>query len=165
MRHFHRTFAQVTALSAAVVALAAGPATAASPHFVRGDAQTGGSSLTVSFKEAGLGNALTVTVQASADYVAVFQCINGGGKNPSAANKTTIDGSTSQSGTFVSDRNGNVVGTLILQAPTVTDNGFSCPPGQRETLAALSWSDVRVDDLTTSASYAVATEPVVVGHL
>jgi len=153
MRPLLRTLAPLAAMSAAV--LVAAPALAASPHFVRADLSASGSDLTVSFKEAGLGNTTTVTVQASADYEAVFQCINGGGRNPSAANKTTIDGSTSVSGSFVSDRNGTVTGALTVHAPTVADNGFSCPPGQRETLTGLWWSGVRVDDLTSGASYVV----------
>jgi len=61
---------------------------AGSPHFV-GDPtiSVSGNTLTVSAKEAGLGNEDQIHVVLSADA----SCINGGGKNPKAANKDSFN--------------------------------------------------------------------------
>lgn len=139
-------------LAAALSVGVAAPALASSPHFVSASAAPSGNGVAVSFKEAGLGSRTTVTIQAEAEYAAVFQCINGGGKNPSAANKTTVHGSAVRSGSFTSDRNGQVTGSLTLPAPTVSDNDFTCPSGQKETLTQLTWSDVALSDLTSGAA-------------
>lgn len=149
--------ALVRALTAAVAALtslvlAAGPALADSPHFVGASLSTSGWGLTVTFKEAGLGSGTTVTITLHASYDAVFQCINGGRKNPSASNKTTISGDATASGQFTSGKNGNVNGSLTLGAPSTEGNGFSCPKGQTETLTQITWSDVSLVDSTSGAS-------------
>lgn len=150
--------ALVRALTAAVAALtslvlAAGPAVADNPHFVSASLSTTADwGLKVTFKEAGLGSGTTVTITLHASYDAVFQCINGGRKNPSAANKTTISGDASASGQFTSGKNGNVVGSLTLGAPSADSNGFSCPKGQTETLTQITWSDVSLVDSTSGAS-------------
>lgn len=141
---------------AAVSVGLAGPALAASPHFVSASAAPSGTGVAVSFKEAGLGSRTAVTIKAEGAYSAVFQCINGGGKNPSAANKTTVDGSAAKSGSFTSDKNGQVTGSLTLAAPTVDDNDFTCPSGQRETLTRLTWSDLTLSDLTSGAATSFA---------
>ncbi|MDF3144263.1 MULTISPECIES: hypothetical protein [unclassified Streptomyces] len=70
-----------------IIALLAPSASAVSPHFVKGPTATrSGDSLTVSGKEAGLGNSLTVTIEVSATAA----CINPGGKDPKAANKQNL---------------------------------------------------------------------------
>ena len=61
-------------------------AAAGSPHFVAVSAQRSGDDLTVSGKEAGLGNETQVHIMVSADAL----CINGGGKHPKAVNKGTF---------------------------------------------------------------------------
>ena len=149
--------ALVRALTTAVAALtalilAAGPALADSPHFVSASLSTSGWGLTATFKEAGLGSGTTVTITLHASYDAVFQCINGGKKNPSASNKTTISGDASTSGQFTSGKNGNVIGSLTLGAPSTEGNGFSCPNGQTETLTQITWSGVSLVDSTSGAS-------------
>lgn len=142
----------VLAASAASIGIVAGPALASNAHFVKAAADVSGSGISVSFKEAGLGSGSVETIRASADYTAVFQCVNGGGKNPSAANKSTETGSSAASGTFHADKNGNVAGTLSIAAPSVVDNDLVCPKGQREQLSQLTWSGIHLDDLTSGAS-------------
>lgn len=144
----------VVVAAAASIGLVAGPALAANPHFVSVTATASGTDLNVSFKEAGLGGGSQQNIRAEADYTAVFQCINGGGKNPSAANKSTETGSTATSGVFRADRNGNVVGSLKLSAPSVVTNDLVCPNGQREQLSQITWSSVGVADLTSGARLA-----------
>jgi hypothetical protein len=82
----------VKALAAAVAAaagliLAAAPAMAGSPHFVGAPTfTTSGATITVTAKEAGLGDEAQVHVVLSG----TAQCVNPGGNDPQAGNKTTF---------------------------------------------------------------------------
>ncbi len=93
--------------------LAAGPAAAVSPHFVV--AQVTGitsNTITVSFKESGLGNSensVTITVNGTAE------CINGGGNHPKASNKEAF----SVSGVF-GVSNGTAMGSETLSAAAIS---------------------------------------------
>ena len=80
---------------------------------------------------------------------ATFACINGGNKNPSAANKRTISSEVSASGSFES-KNGRVVASLTTAAPTAGD--FSCRPGQRLVLASVTYSNIVLTDTTNDSS-------------
>jgi hypothetical protein len=150
MRTPFRMLAIATA-SLAAFALATGPAFAGNPHFVKASASPSGFDISVTFKEAGLPSGAVETVQAGAGYTAVFQCINGGHKNPSAANKSEESGSATVSGTFAADRNGNINGSLTISAPTTSTNALVCPNGQREQLSQITWNGVTLDDLTSGA--------------
>ncbi len=79
-------------LSALVATLAfALPAVAGSPHFVGTPTVTvSGSTLTVHAKEAGLGDEAQIVAVLSG----TAECINGGGHNPSASNKTSFSTSS-----------------------------------------------------------------------
>ncbi|WP_426324316.1 hypothetical protein [Microbacterium sp. E-13] len=141
------------AAAAAAVLIAAAPAYAGSAHFIKSqtDATLKGTSLVVSFKEAGLESGSTETITASATLVAEYQCINNGGKNPSDPKKATVTTQPSASGTFSADRNGNIRGSLTLTPPdpsTVLD----CPNGQKSTLISGTYSDVMLVDSTSGAT-------------
>src|SRR5947209_7568636 len=90
MRGFHmRRLITAAALSLAFGGLMASTAWAGSPHFVHGTV-TGtrlGNTLTVTGKEAGLGNEAQVHVVLSATAL----CINGGSNHPKAANKQSVN--------------------------------------------------------------------------
>ena len=135
----------------AVTALAAPVAHADSPHFVRatGSLNSDGT-LDVSFKEAGLGTNQLITYVASADGTAVYVCVNRGGANPSASNKTTVSGPVSATGTFKSGKNGQVTAALTLNPPSSGD--FSCPPGQSAAVASVSYTNVTITDTTNGVS-------------
>jgi hypothetical protein len=60
---------------------------AGSPHFTTVDVTRDGNSLTVSGKEAGLGNETQVHIEVSADAL----CINPGTKHPKAGNKESLN--------------------------------------------------------------------------
>ncbi len=75
-------FAAVLALGLAV------PLIAGSPHFVSVDVTRSGNTLTVSGKEAGLGNEAQVHIEVSATAA----CINPGDHHPKAANKEDVSG-------------------------------------------------------------------------
>ena len=72
-----------------VLVLMANPAHAGSPHFIKSafEVSISGDTITVSGKEAGLGNVSSVHIV----LVAEASCINGGEKNPKAANKDSFD--------------------------------------------------------------------------
>jgi hypothetical protein len=132
---------------------AATSAQAVSPHFIRADAQLSGTNLIVNFKEAGLGTNQLITYVATADSTVTYVCVNRGGANPSAQNKTTISGPVSATGTFSSGKNGQVTASLTLNPPG--PGGFSCPPGQSLEIAVVTYTNVSVTDTTNGI-----TEPV-----
>ncbi|WP_022890924.1 hypothetical protein [Agromyces italicus] len=142
------------AAAAALVLAGAGPAMAGgSPHFIKSatSASADGVNVVVQFKEAGLSSGSVETVQATAHLDATYQCINNGGNNPSDPKKTTVSADVSESGAFTAGKNGNLVGMLSLSPPAAADV-LDCPNGQTSTLTAVTWSNVRVDDLTSGAS-------------
>jgi type V secretory pathway adhesin AidA len=87
MRRVLLIFASVAAMMLVFVS----PARAGSPHFVGSPTVTvSGSTITVSAKEAGLGNEPQILAVLSG----TAECINGGGKHPKAANKTSFSKSS-----------------------------------------------------------------------
>src|SRR3954447_9996933 len=127
-------------LIAAIVSVAALTATVASAangnaHFIKNasSASLSGTNLNCKFKEAGLASGSVETVTCSATQTIVYECVNGGGKNPSASNKKTFATTVSKTGTFTADKNGNIVGNLALAPASASSLGFSCPPGQTTT--------------------------------
>jgi outer membrane usher protein FimD/PapC len=141
-------------LSAVVIATAAfaAPAMATSPHFINASAARAGDNLVVSFKEAGLGTNQLITYQADASATRVDSCVNGGGKVPSDAKKTTTQADVSATGTFNSGKNGSVTGSLTITPPATT---LSCPSGQTATLISLTYTNVSITDTTNDV-----TEPI-----
>lgn len=130
-----RLFVLVAAF--AVVFSWAGTASAGSPHFIKsatGITAVFGSSLTVSFKEAGLGDEAQVHVVLTADV----QCVNPGGNDPAAGNKQTV----SVAGDFPVQR-GSASGELTL-TPVLQP---SCSPPM-----TLRFSNVSLVDETSGAT-------------
>jgi hypothetical protein len=138
-------------LIGAVLLLAVGAgaaiAVAAKFHSVTSSVDNSGA-LVVSFDQRGLGNE-DITYTVTADVVATFYCINGGGKNPSAANKRTVNDDVSVSDTF-SPRNGRVVASLSTDPPTAGD--FSCPPGQRLRFGDVTYTNIVLTDTTNGVT-------------
>lgn len=142
----------VCAVAMALV-LTATVALAASPHFIRAEASLSGNNLVVSWKEAGLGDNQNIDYVASATATATYVCVNGGGANPSAANKTTVTAPVSASGTFSSGKNGQITASLTISPPG--SGGFSCPPGQQLRLASATYSGVAITDTTNGVSESI----------
>jgi hypothetical protein len=152
-----RLLRTVAILAAMIATLAfAAVAQAQSPHFVRASASGPNSAgqLLVSFKEAGLGDNQLITYVASADATATYACFNNGGNHPQATNKETVSGPVSATGTFSSGRNGTISQTLTLNPPSA--GSFSCPPGQRLVLAAVSYTNVAITDTTNSVTESIS---------
>ena len=119
------------ALAAAAFAL---PAWAGSPHFVFVDVSKSGDTLTVTGKEAGLGNEAQVHIEVTA----TASCINPGDNHPKAANKATF----STGGDFPV-QNGKADFSLTLTA-TLSP---SCSPPM-----TIAWTDITVTDTTNGIS-------------
>ena len=151
-----RKLLMLVAVMTAAAALAASGAMAASgsPHFIKNatSASLSGANLVCKFKEAGLASGAVETVSCSATESITYECVNGGGKNPSASNKKTFVTTVSKSGTFTADKNGNIVGSLTLSPASAASLGFACPPGQTVTLVSVTYSNVTVTDTTSGAS-------------
>jgi hypothetical protein len=140
----------------AVAAIAVPAALATSPHFINaGGTLNSDGSATVSFKEAGLGTNQNINYLLSANASATWVCVNKGGNNPSASNKTTVNGPVSASGTFSSGKNGAVTASLKLSPPAVPSD-FSCPGGQKLQLASVSYTNIMLSDQTNGVSTAIA---------
>jgi len=110
------------------IAATAPSAFAGSPHFVSVTATRSGDTLTVSGKEAGLGNETQVHIEVTA----TAECINNGGKHPKAVNKESV----SAEGDFPV-QNGKAVFELTLTASFQPD----CSPPM-----SVAFSDVVVRD-------------------
>jgi hypothetical protein len=129
----------IGALVLAAAAFAASVAWAGSPHFVDDTVQATisgdlGQYLTVSGKEAGLGDEAQVDILVTA----TASCINPGGNQPQAANKESV----SAEGQFPV-QNGKAYFSLTL---TATFQPSCSPP------MSIQWSDVTVTDLTNGIS-------------
>ncbi len=112
-----------------VLSLLVSPVLAGSPHFVgKIDFERTGTNLTVSGKEAGLGNETQVHIVVTAEA----QCINPGGNHPQADNKETF----SAEGDFPV-QNGKALFALTLIAAFQPD----CSPPM-----SVVWTNVLVSD-------------------
>jgi hypothetical protein len=129
-------------------------ASAGNAHFIKSasGATLNGSNLVCSFKEAGLQSGSVETIGCTATESITYECVNNGGKNPSAANKQTFLTTGSVSGTFGADQNGNVVGSEAITPTSASSLGFSCPSGQTLLLASVTYSNVTITDVTSGAT-------------
>jgi hypothetical protein len=135
-------------------AFAASAATAGNAHFIKSatGVRLSGPNLICFFKEAGLESGSVETITCSGTEVVTYECVNNGGKNPSASNKTSTTTQFSKSGTFSADKNGNVVGSETVAPASASDVGFSCPSGQTVTFVSVCYSDVTITDGTSGAT-------------
>jgi hypothetical protein len=132
-----------------LLVLGAGSASAVAAKFHSTDSSVNnGGALVVSWDERGVGNG-NIDYLLTADATALYACLNGGGNHPQAANKEAFNGSLSTGGSFES-MNGRVQASLMtgpLQAPS-----FTCPSGQTRVLAAVSYTNIVLTDLTNGTS-------------
>ena len=135
-------------VTASVVTLLSVTFAFAAAHFLQCSKSTQGNNVVVSFREAGLGNG-DVTIRVTANATANYACYNNGGKNPSAANKRTINAAVSNADVFT-PKNGSVRGQLTLTPPGPGD--FSCPKGQTLRLDSVTYSNVVITDLNNGVS-------------
>jgi hypothetical protein len=141
----------------ATAAIAVPVASAGNAHFIKSasGATLSGPDLNCFFKEAGLESGSHETLTCAATEDITYECVNNGGKNPSASNKTAFRTSAEQSGEFTADKNGNLVGTQPLTHASAASLGFSCPSGQTVTLVSVTYSNVTITDETSGASISI----------
>ena len=120
----------------AMLALTVAVTTAGSPHFIASATtkSTSGNTLTVSGKEAGLGDESQIQIQVTA----TASCINPGDHHPKAANKVGV----AATGTFPV-QNGKADFTLTATATFQPD----CTPPM-----TVVWSNILITDLTNGIS-------------
>jgi len=130
-----KRFVVFAALVGAIAAISA-VAIAGSPHFVDSTvtATQSGNTLTVTGKEAGLGDEAQVQIQVTATAL----CINNGGNHPKAVNKASV----SAVGTFPV-QNGKADFSLTLTAVFQPD----CSPPM-----TVAFTNIVVTDLTNNIS-------------
>ena len=153
---------RVVLVIVAALFCAGGVTRATSPHFVGAVTATlVGNNVQVCWKEAGLGDNQNISYEASAFVTATFHCVNGGGNCPNAANKVTVTGPVTATGTFASGKNGQITACLTLEAPDPPDPGeFSCPGGQTLTLSEISFSNITITDTTNSVTKAATPSAI-----
>jgi hypothetical protein len=142
----HTRIGFLCATATLILGLAAS-AQAQNAHFVgKVTATLQGTDVQVCWKEAGLGDTQTIDYVASADATATYVCVNHGGQCPNAANKITVFGPVTASGTFASGKNGNITACLVIEPPG--PGAFTCPGGQTRTLAEVGYTNVSITDTT-----------------
>jgi hypothetical protein len=127
----------------------------ANAHFIGGltsstvDAATG--ALVVNFKEAGLGNTETVNITLTGDANATYQWFNKGGQNP-MGQPFNVNASFSVSGTFVSDKNGEITGSFTVNPPGVNEFLSTQHAANWIPMLTVSYTNVVLTDTTNGVS-------------
>jgi hypothetical protein len=131
----------LTVLAVAAAAIAVPAAWAGAPHFINSamTASASDSTLTVSGKEAGLGDETQITVVLSADAL----CINNGGNHPKAVNKTSVSTASN-----VPVQNGKADYTLTA---TATFQPSCSPP------MTVEFRNVTITDTTNNLTFRFGT--------
>jgi hypothetical protein len=157
-----RFFTLGAALVVSLTALAFGvtSAFAANARFINAHASVDSrGNLVATWKETGLGDTQLIAYTASANAAATWVCVNGGGANSSASNKTMVTGPVSASGTFSSGKNGNVTASLAASPPSLP---LFCPGngsknGQQAQLAMVTYTDMTLGDETNHITASLGT--------
>jgi hypothetical protein len=153
---------RITIVSLFLLALAgitANTTWAQSPHFIGTAVVTGVSSdgtISVKFKEAGVGNNQSITYSFAGSFSADYGCINHGGNHPSATNKTFVANNFSVSGTFESGKNGSITASLSFTPPD-PDTVLNCPGNQFAVLADITYSNLTLSDATNNVDATLST--------
>jgi len=146
----HRKSVVATAIAVGLMAASVSLAFGANPHFKGVTAALGSPKLVVNGTEVGLGSGTFVVYVAAADVTTTAQCVNGGGKNPSATNKS-FSGEVESTATNQADQSGKITTQLTIYAVPA----LFCPAGQSTVIATATFSNVTLTDTTNG----------VVGHV
>ena len=157
MRRHRSLFATVLAVS--VMAISVSLVYGANPHFKGVTAQLGSPKLVVNGVEVGLGAGTTVVYVASADVTTTAQCVNGGGINPSATNKS-FSGELQSTATNQADQSGKVTTELVIYALPA----LFCPAGQSTFISTATFTNVTLTDTTNGVVGHVPGTFVYVAH-
>jgi hypothetical protein len=138
----------------AVVCFTTSAALAQSPHFIGTATVTGISSdgsISVKFKEAGLGNNQLITYNFAGSFDANYGCVNRGGNHPQATNKEFLADDFSVTGTFSSGKNGTISQTLSFTPPD-PNTVLNCPGNQVAVLADITYTNLSLADVTNNVA-------------
>lgn len=124
--------------SVAVVSISAATA-AANFHGTPSFTINNSGQLICSADVSGLGNVSSTQGSCDATSVAAYQCINNGGKNPAAGNKSSSTGDVSNQVT-VPVHNGRATANIPLNP--AGPGSFSCPGGQTLYLVGACYNDI-----------------------
>jgi hypothetical protein len=118
--------------------------------------------LVCSFDVSGLGNVSSTTGSCTATSTADYQCINNGGKNPAAGNKSTSTAPASTNNPTIPVHNGRTQGSLTVD-PTGAGS-FTCPGGQTLYLVNACYTGITltIGDATTTEPGPVCSGPIMV---
>jgi len=134
-------------------------AVAQNAHFIGTAAVSGISSdgtISVKFKESGVGNNQLITYSFSGSFSANYGCVNRGGNHPSATNKEFLADNFTVTGAFESGKNGTISQTLSFTPPDA-DTVLNCPGNQVAILADIVYSNLSLSDSTNSVSATLST--------
>jgi hypothetical protein len=142
------------------LALGVTTAFAANVRFINATASVDNrGNLVAIWKETGLGDTQLIAYTASAGAAATWICVNGGGNNPSASNKTMVTGLVSAFGNFSSGKNGNVTASLAASPPSLPPfcPGSGSKNGQQAELAMVTYTDITLSDDTNHSTASLGT--------
>jgi hypothetical protein len=156
-----RRFLILTLVVSGVLAFSAATASAAANFKSSSFSVNNQGQLVCSYDVSGLGNVSSTLGTCGGTSTAVYQCINNGGKNPAAGNKSTSTGDvgTSQQ---VPVHNGRASGSLTVNP--AGPGGFTCPSGQTLYLVSSCYTNVSMDigGATASEPGPVCSGPIMV---
>jgi hypothetical protein len=154
MRHITVTFCLMV-----IACFAATAALAQNAHFI-GTATVAGidsdGTISVKFKEAGLGSNQNITYSFGGSFSANYGCVNRGGNHPSATNKEFFSDNFTVEGSFSSGRNGTISQTIEF-TPPAPDTILNCPGNQVAVLADIEYSGLTLTDTTNGVSATLST--------
>jgi len=122
----------------------------ASPHFLYANASlTSTGALLVSFKEAGLGDTVTVNYDLTASATGQYVWFNHGGNKPQGQpfqfGPITVDAT----GSFTSGKNGNITASLTADPPPPSADVLAAGSGKNWTLkGTITYSGITLTDTT-----------------
>jgi len=132
----------------------------ANPHFIYAESSLAADlSLVVDFKEAGLGDSQNIDYELTGDASATFGFVNNGG-NVVQGNPWLVTAETLATGTFSSDKNGNITASL-QSGPPVRDPDLKQPNGNGwKECVDISYTNCVLTDTTNGVSIEVADQSV-----
>jgi hypothetical protein len=145
-----------TTLGAAVIAVglfAGSPAEAGNGFHSTTSSVDDAGALVVIFDERELGEG-GVDYQLNADATANYACINGGKKNPQAANKRAVEDELSTK--MSSEPKHGRIQASLTTGPVPPPDDFDCPLGQIEMLVSVAYTNIVLTDTTNNVSVSVA---------
>jgi hypothetical protein len=136
-----------------LVMLLTAAAFAQNPHFVGATTAVinDDGSLTVSWKEAGLGNNQNIDYLLTTDAVATYACQNHGGNFPKDPKKFDQASALEGRGTFSSGQNGQITESLTV-GPPPPPSPSNCKGNQVEVLLAVSYANIVLTDTTNGVA-------------